>query len=133
MRGPLDSQLLPASDAPQAEGESSPLPLGQWVSGSLANTGASVSYQVSVEAGQRLMVQLDGSYSVDDNELYVRYGALPTTTQYDAAGKVANLSDQYLEVPLTQAGTYYILVRCTEDWGGDDGSLPPTQTRRSRP
>ena len=91
------------------------LTLGEDRSGTLVNTQDFDLYRVEVEAGQHLMVQLNGDNASDDNELYIRYEWPPTLTEYDAAGKEADRSDQYLEIPSTQAGTYYVLVECTAD------------------
>ena len=79
------------------------------------------------------MVQLDADNPYDDNEIYIRFGEPPPTTQYTAAGKVADWPDQYAEVPSTQAGTYYVLVRCTYDSGGssDDYAFRAHRTRRA--
>jgi hypothetical protein len=78
-------------------------------------------YRVSVGAGQRLIVQMHGDNSSDDNEVYLRHSALPTTTVNDAAGKFAGWADQYCDVSPTQAGTYYVLVRCKSDFSNSDG------------
>jgi len=91
------------------------LTLGAGVTGTLDSTGDSDTYSVNVQAGEHLVVQLDGDNEYDDNEVYLRYGFVPTVTEYDAAGKEANRPDQYAEISGTQAGTYYVLVRCASD------------------
>ncbi|ULU23434.1 tandem-95 repeat protein [Dyella terrae] len=68
-------------------------------------------YKVSVAAGQTLRVMLDALESSGDNELYIRYGDVPTTFAYDAAYSNASSADQQVVIPSTQAGDYYILVR----------------------
>ncbi|MGA8137346.1 MAG: CARDB domain-containing protein, partial [Pseudomonas gingeri] len=68
-------------------------------------------YKVSVAAGQTLRVLLDSTAAEGDNELYIRYGDIPTTYAYDAAYSDASAADQQALIASTQAGDYYILVR----------------------
>ena len=80
-------------------------------------------YQLTPGAGQHLIVQLDGAESTDTYELYIRYGSAPDPDDpagYDDAGNVPDRSDQFVEIVDTQAGTYYALVRCTQDYALDD-------------
>ncbi|RPJ37589.1 MAG: hypothetical protein EHM35_06250, partial [Planctomycetaceae bacterium] len=105
--GPLSDVALPVE-----------LSLGTPVTDTLEGTGDSDVYSIQMAAGQHLAVQLDGESAndlYDFNELYIRYGALPTATQYDAAGKESYRADQYAEIPNTQEGTYYIMVQCAWD------------------
>lgn len=73
--------------------------------------GQTLLYKVSVAAGQTLRVLLDSTATSGDNELFVRYGDIPTGFAYDAAYTNAASADQQALIPSTQAGDYYILVR----------------------
>jgi RHS repeat-associated protein len=97
------------------------LTVGTEVSGTLAERYDFDLYRLAPGAGEHLILQLDADSVSDDNELYVRHGALPTPSVYDAAGVVPDRPDQRCDVPITQAGSYYVLVRCTADWGPPDG------------
>jgi Ca2+-binding RTX toxin-like protein len=65
---------------------------------------------VGVSPGDHLVVQMHAGNSYPENELYVRRGALPTSTQFDAAATTAGHPSQFLDVVGTQAGTYYVMV-----------------------
>ncbi|MEK7676988.1 MAG: pre-peptidase C-terminal domain-containing protein, partial [Verrucomicrobiota bacterium] len=93
------------------------LPVGVTTNGALAQAGEAEYWRITVGAGQHLVVHLDSESVADDNELYVRHGAVPTPTEYDAAGKVPDQADQYAEISSTLAGDYYVLVRCVVDQG----------------
>lgn len=67
-------------------------------------------YRIDIVAGRPLLVQLDSAAATGSLELYVRYGIPPTTYDFDAAGRVAASPDQAAVVPVTQTGTYFILV-----------------------
>jgi hypothetical protein len=73
--------------------------------------GVSQLYKVSVAAGQTLRVLLDSMAASGDNELYIRYGDIPTTYAYDASYSNASAADQQAVIASTLAGDYYILVR----------------------
>ncbi|MGA2068563.1 MAG: CARDB domain-containing protein, partial [Thermoguttaceae bacterium] len=74
------------------------------------STGEDQLYQVSVGAGQTLRVDLTSSDPGASNEIYLRYGAVPTSAVYDAVYQDPLQANQYAVIPSTQAGTYYILV-----------------------
>ena len=65
-------------------------------SGSLQGTYDVKLYQVVVPAGEHLTVVLDATTNVNAYDLYIRYGALPTTVTYDAWGELPN-ADQAVE------------------------------------
>jgi hypothetical protein len=91
------------------------LSLGIASNGTTQGTWDVKFYQVSVGAGEHLSVVLDSSSNGSNGELYIRYGAFPTTSVYDRKSGLPN-ADQALDISSTQAGTYYILVRST--YGG---------------
>ncbi|RLB90874.1 MAG: hypothetical protein DRH50_11770, partial [Deltaproteobacteria bacterium] len=68
-------------------------------------------YEITVPSGETLEVSLVADDKTIANELYVRYEGLPDSIHYDAAFEGHLWSDQVARVPLTEAGTYYILVR----------------------
>jgi subtilase family serine protease len=76
----------------------------------LVSQGQSLYYKVAVDAGQTLLVSLGCDDSSAVNELYVRYGAMPSRTQFDFGSPSAFAANQQIVVPETQAGTYYILA-----------------------
>ena len=79
------------------------------VAGSLSQ-GQSVYYRIDVSAGQTLRVELDGDSSTASNELFVRYGDVPSRTKFDRAFESAFSADQQIVIPTTLAGTYYVQV-----------------------
>ena len=75
------------------------------------STGTEHYYRVNVPEGEDLLITLDSDSDVSVNELYVRYGEIPSPVQYDFLYDSPFQSDQEVTVPTTQTGTYYILVR----------------------
>jgi subtilase family serine protease len=80
-------------------------------------------YKVSVAAGQTLAFTLESGASSGANEVYVRYGDLPSGTQYDAAYTNPVAPDQRVLIPSTQAGDYYVLVRSRQSPAGTAATL----------
>ncbi len=68
-------------------------------------------YQIAVGQGQTLQVTLTSSDPTATNELYLRYGAVPDGTDYDAIYQGPLMANQTVTIPTTLAGTYYLLVR----------------------
>jgi hypothetical protein len=72
-------------------------------------------YKVAVAAGETLRVSLiaDTGADADDgsNELYLRYGDVPSGYAFDAAYERPLAADQEVWLPSTQAGDYYLLLR----------------------
>jgi hypothetical protein len=92
------------------------LTLGAAQAGSLQGTYDIKYYQVSVTAGEPLVVYLDGADNYNHYDLYIKFGSLPTTIDYDDKGDSPN-ADQRVEIASTQAGTYYVMVRSTSGGG----------------
>ena len=84
--------------------------------GELQSTYDVKFHQVTVAAGEDLVLILDGEANYNHYDLYLRFGALPTTLVYDAKGDSPN-ADQRIEVNPTQAGTYYVMIRSTSGGG----------------
>ena len=95
----------------------SSLSIGIATSASLSRSGATAYYQVNVSAGQHLFIMLDKPTGWSTS-LYIRYGALPTTSVYDARDYLSS-ADQAVEIQTTQAGYYYIMVYSNSTSGGD--------------
>jgi hypothetical protein len=79
------------------------------ITGTLAQNQP-VYYRVDVAEGESLLLNLDSVSTDAFNELYVRYGALPTRSAFDIGFNEPFGSDQQVLVPTTQAGSYYILA-----------------------
>ncbi|HNN85589.1 MAG TPA: CARDB domain-containing protein, partial [Accumulibacter sp.] len=71
-------------------------------------------YKLSVAAGETLRVSLDAAADEGSNELYIRYGDIPTGYAFDAAYDNPVAADQEAMIPSTKAGDYYILVRARQ-------------------
>jgi hypothetical protein len=67
-------------------------------------------YQVTVRQGDTLRVELTSPSTAGANELFLRYGALPTGSTYDAAYQGPLQANQFAVIPSTTAGVYYVLV-----------------------
>ena len=85
------------------------------VTGHIEN-GQSIFYRIDVEAGETMVVTLDGADGAS-NELFVRYGEMPSRSQFDFGPSDAFAADQEVLVPFTRGGTYYVLVHNVA--GGD--------------
>ncbi|MFO1403439.1 MAG: CARDB domain-containing protein [Azonexus sp.] len=80
-------------------------------------------YKVSVAAGETLRVSLDAVAAEGSNELYVRYGDIPTGYAFDASYSNPVATDQEVMIPSTQAGDYYILVRARQGAANSPATL----------
>jgi subtilase family serine protease len=87
--------------------------------------GQSRLYKVSVAAGETLRVLLDSSKETGANEIYIRYGDVPTSYLFDASYTNPLSADQQALIPSTLAGDYYVLVRSNQ------GSLNTPATLRA--
>ncbi|MTJ45136.1 ELWxxDGT repeat protein [Dolichospermum flos-aquae] len=85
------------------------LTLGTPSTWSLAQ-GQGVYYRFEVGAGETLRLKLDSVSTTAANELYLRYGEVPTRSAFDLGFSEALSPDQEIVVPETQAGTYYVLA-----------------------
>jgi hypothetical protein len=85
------------------------LQLGTPVRGALGQ-GQAVYYRIEVAAGQTLQISLDSLSSSAVNELYIRYGEMPSRSQFDYTVDQPLRADQAVVVPTTKAGTYYIMA-----------------------
>ena len=83
--------------------------LGTPASSTLA-AGQSAYYRLEVPAGESLIVSLDSVSADAVNEMYLRFGQMPSRSQFDFAYGEAFSPDQEIVVPGTRGGTYYLLV-----------------------
>src|SRR5713226_6362303 len=77
----------------------------------------------NVGAGETLRVRLTSAATDAANEVFVRYGDVPTSFLFDAVYKNPLQANQTAVVPATKPGDYYILVR------GYDEPQPDTQAQ----
>ncbi|MBE9168127.1 tandem-95 repeat protein [Pleurocapsales cyanobacterium LEGE 06147] len=83
--------------------------------------GKSIYYRIEASAGQAIRIKLDSQVNSSSNEIYVRYGQMPTRGQFDFFTEPFT-SDPELVFPVEQDGTYYVLV------SGDNGSVATNYT-----
>ena len=86
--------------------------------GALAAPGDVRFFQVPAAAADHLFVLLDAAQNLDACSLSIRFGALPTLTEYDRSGALPN-ADQALEIASAQSGFYYVMLRAVAGSGGD--------------
>src|SRR5512142_2389941 len=91
-----------------------PLTNGVPLAGQSGTAGSEKFYRIDVPAGQdQLEILTTGG--TGDVDLYVRRGALPTTTSYDFRPyKVGN--EETVSVASPAAGTWYIMLRGYADY-----------------
>ena len=82
---------------------------GEPVAGSLGNAGDDDLYCIDVGEGDQLLVQLDGPASGADFDLYLKLGAPPTLTDYDARG-YSPLADEIAALSQLDSGIVYVRV-----------------------
>ncbi len=80
-------------------------------SSSFSAAGDEKYYRIDVTAGQNLLIRLDDADNQGANEIYVRFGALPTRGTFDLRAAILASADQQLLIPAAAAGTYYVMVR----------------------
>lgn len=96
------------------------LPLGQPVTNQLT-TGAAQYYKINVAPGQTVQINLTGASPSSDNQLFVRYGAMPDLGNFDFLYSNPLSPNQQIVIPATQKGWYYIMVRGENEPGGPLG------------
>ncbi len=85
------------------------LVLGTPVAGDLGS-GQAVYYKLEVEEGETIRIKFDSSLDDIANELYVRYGEMPSIGEFDFASREGFNSDPEVLIPTTSEGTYYIMA-----------------------
>lgn len=79
------------------------------VTSNLGN-GQSLFYKLEVEEGETLLFELDSDNADAVNEIYVSFGEIPTRSEADFTFANALAPNQRIVVPVTEAGTYYVLA-----------------------
>lgn len=87
--------------------DAQPLEVGQTTSGTLPESGASLTYKLTL--GTALTVALDGPQGVDF-DIYIRKDEQPTTEDYDFRG-YTNDSNEKIRIDDVSPGEYYVMVR----------------------
>jgi hypothetical protein len=97
---------------------------GTTYAANISNVGEKHYYEVTVTSGKSLFVTTINTDNRNDFYLYVKYGSLPTTFNYD--GKSETGESEATSITNTQSGTYYIMVYaklCFSDmWGQASGN-----------
>jgi len=93
------------------------LAIGEIASGNLKQAGDAAMFKITV--GDTLTFELDGAQGVDF-DIYLRKGAEPTITAYDARGYTSSADEKIMIKPITP-GDYYVMVRSYR--GGGDFTL----------
>src|SRR5690606_8373212 len=86
-------------------------------------TGSKRYYRIQVGANLDLLVNLASGNNIARNEFYIAYNRIPTTNDFDAKGNLPQQKDQYLIVPETQGGYYYLMVTSSYDGGSQEVTL----------
>ncbi len=89
---------------------------GVAVTGISGTANSEKYYRIDVPAGQDTL-KISTSGGTGDVDLYVRKGALPTTTSYDYRPYKAG-SDEAVDVNNPAAGSWYIMLRGYSDYSG---------------
>jgi RHS repeat-associated protein len=85
------------------------LTVGAPTTGTLGQ-GQAVYYRFDVGAGETLRLKLDSVSTAAANELYLRYGEVPTRSNFDLGFSETLSPDQEIVIPATRGGTYYVLA-----------------------
>ncbi|MEO0069618.1 MAG: CARDB domain-containing protein, partial [candidate division WOR-3 bacterium] len=72
--------------------------------------GQSVFYRLEVPAGETLVISFDSESANAFNEIYLRYGEIPTRGQFDVGFSKVFSPDQEITLSSTRGGTYYLLI-----------------------
>jgi len=112
----LQSQFGATPPPPPPPPPSNILDKGVVVSGLSGATGSEVNYTMDVPAGATNL-NFDISGGTGDADLYVRFGAAPTTTTYDCRPyRSGNTENCNFANP--SAGTYHVMLRAYSSYSG---------------
>jgi hypothetical protein len=75
------------------------------------DTGQTRVFRIAVGPDETLRVRLTSPAVDGANEVFLRYGDIPTAVTFDAIYQDPLQADQIAVIPNTKAGTYYVLVR----------------------
>jgi hypothetical protein len=102
------------------------LQLGATFTTNLVTTGDAKFFKVTLPEGKDLSILLDGPAGAV-NEIYARYGAMPSRQLFDQRG-VRNGPDQSVSFGNTHAGDYYVLIYGAELTAEESVSLTASLT-----
>ncbi len=86
------------------------LALGIPYQGTLAGSGQAELFRVALPVNEALMVNFQDSSSADEDQVYVKYGAPPTLSDYQYSGSNLAAASQQVLVPSAAPGDWYVLV-----------------------
>ncbi|MBE2259307.1 MAG: RHS repeat protein, partial [Rhodobacteraceae bacterium] len=86
------------------------LALGSFHTGQFVGSGQAELFRIETPTSNTLKIVLDDDSSNNANELYLKFGAPPTRSDYDYRFSAAAASDQEIVVPMAYAGQWYALV-----------------------
>ena len=86
------------------------LVLGQPAAGAFAADGDARYYAVRVAIGQSIFVTLDDADNQGANDLYVRFGEMPSRSDYDGHTVAGSVADRRLQFTAPLTGYAYILA-----------------------
>lgn len=87
-----------------------PLTLGTPFTGPM-QSGGSLYFQLATPDAETVRITLQHPSPGAFTELYVRFGAVPTTGEFDYVYDLPGSSRQEVVIPTTQAGNYYLLAK----------------------
>ena len=90
---------------PQAD-----LTLGVPLAGDFVGSGQAQLYRFEAIDTSSLTVELDDLSSLNQNELYVKFGSPPTRGDFDFHASIEPTSDQQITIPQAAPGTWFVLV-----------------------
>ena len=86
--------------------DTQPLEVGQTTSGTLPESGATLTYKLTL--GEALTIALDGPQGVDF-DIYIRKDEQPTMEEYDFRGYTSD-SNEKIRIDAASPGDYYVMV-----------------------
>ncbi len=107
----LNNTLLDAETVLAAVPE---LVLGQPASGTFSADGEAHYYAIRMVAGQSIIATLDDADNQGKNDLYVRFGEIPSRSDYDKHTLPATVADRRLQFIAPFTGFAYVLVDCRD-------------------
>jgi subtilase family serine protease len=75
-------------------------------------SGQSAFYKFDATNGQTIHLQFSSDAVLSDNELFVKFGQMPDSGNFDAAANAPFAASPQIYLAVTNTGTYYVLVKC---------------------
>jgi Ca2+-binding RTX toxin-like protein len=116
VRSDIRNQVVEVNDANNANASTNTIALGVEAltlgtpDSDVLQQGQSIYYRFDAVAGQAVRLRLDSSQNQSSNELYVRFGNVPTRGQFDLTTNQPFNADPEIIIPIEQTGTYYVLA-----------------------